>query len=268
MDFGLAHVEVVTDPDTLTLTTHVAGTPAYMSPEQCRSLIVGPSTDLYAFGCILTEMLQGAPPFASSAQVDLMAKQLFAPPPPLHRPVAHEPVPPLLEALRRDLLAKDPTRRPASALETKERLLEALDPERAHQRLPERSRTVHQPRQDRVPRWTDPAPSPTAEPTPDLRPVVVVGEPLSEEQELSLASLGLPRAQGPEARDAVVLVRAPSLATVREAARLGRVLCVADPNAAELRDLVAAGASDVVSAAAPFDAVTEKLLRLARKKRR
>jgi eukaryotic-like serine/threonine-protein kinase len=267
VDFGLAHVDVVTDPDTLTLTTHVAGTPAYMSPEQCRSLVVGPSTDLYAFGCILTEMLQGAPPFASSAQVDLMAKQLFAPPPPLHRPVDREPVPPLLEALRRSLLAKDPSLRPPSALETKERLLEALDPDRARQRLPDRTRAMHQSRTDRVPRWTDPAPPP-AHPSQDLRDVLVVGEPLSDGQELALASLGLRLVGGPEARDVVVLLRTPSVAAVRDAARLGRVLCVADPSAAELRDLVAAGACDVVSAGAPFDAVSDKLLRLARKKRR
>jgi eukaryotic-like serine/threonine-protein kinase len=268
VDFGLAHVDVVTDPDTLTLTTHVAGTPAYMSPEQCRSLVVGPSTDLYAYGCILTEMLQGAPPFASTAQVDLMAKQLFSPPPPLHRPADREPVPPLLEALRRDLLAKEPSRRPGSALETKERLLEALDVDRARQRLPERSRALHQSREERVPRWTDPAPQ-AAAPAPELREIVAVGAALSDQEELALASLGARLSTAPsEARDAVFLLRAPSLAAVREYAARGRVLCVADPTAAELTDLIAAGASDVVSAAAPFETVSQKLLRLARKTRR
>ncbi|WP_437907941.1 protein kinase [Sorangium sp. So ce327] len=48
VDFGLAHLDDPLDAGpTLTSQDMVAGTPEYMSPEQCRSLAVGPSTDLY-----------------------------------------------------------------------------------------------------------------------------------------------------------------------------------------------------------------------------
>src|SRR6185295_5168687 len=59
VDFGLAHVDDARDAGpTLTSKDVIAGTPEYMSPEQCRSLVVGPSADLYSVGCVLTELLQ------------------------------------------------------------------------------------------------------------------------------------------------------------------------------------------------------------------
>src|SRR5690606_7417818 len=115
-DFGLAHVEDPRDNlPTLTQRDAVAGTPSCMSPEQCRSLAVGPSTDLYAFGCLLACMLQGDPPFDGSSPIDVISKQMFAEPPPLERPDGLEPVPPLLERLRLELLAKKAHKRPATA---------------------------------------------------------------------------------------------------------------------------------------------------------
>jgi serine/threonine-protein kinase len=271
VDFGLAHVEVSSDPNTLTMTSHVAGTPSYMSPEQCRSLVVGPSTDLYAFGCILTELLQREPPFASSNQVDLMAKHLFAPPPALKRPTHAEPVPPLLERLRLDLLAKDADNRPQSARETKERLLIALDPARAAQLLPERSQPLHRSREERVPQWTDPAP-PRDQATRAMvtQRLNVFSTPLSETQQLALQSLGFSLVeQGAE--PGINLLSAASmdelLNKVAEKRASGPVLCVADPSAEQLRSLIAAGAADVASSKEGFDGLTKKLLRLARRHR-
>src|SRR6185503_10303200 len=67
LDFGLAHVDDARDAGpTLTSKDVVAGTPDYMSPEQCRSLAVGPSADLYAMGCIMTTLLQLHPPFKAA----------------------------------------------------------------------------------------------------------------------------------------------------------------------------------------------------------
>ena len=271
VDFGLAHVEVSSDPNTLTMTSHVAGTPSYMSPEQCRSLVVGPSTDLYAFGCILTELLQREPPFSSNNQVDLMAKHLFAPPPALKRPADAEPIPALLERLRLDLLAKDAENRPGSARETKERLLIALDPERAAQILPERSLPLHRAREDRVPQWTDPAP-PRDQPTRALgnHRLNVFSTPLSDTQRLALQSLGFSLVeQGAE--PGINLLSATSmdelLRKVAELCATGPVICLADPTSEQLRKLIAAGAADVASSKEGFDGLTKKLLRVARRHR-
>lgn len=158
VDFGLARFR---DPEqndvTMTQVDAVAGTPAYMSPEQCRSLRVTHSTDLYAFGCILTELLQLAPPFVGETVIDTISKHLFSPVPPLARPEGCEPVPQPLERLRRDLLAKLPSQRPLDARTTRARLAAAFsgvalgEPESARDDREARPGSVS--REARLPAW-------------------------------------------------------------------------------------------------------------------
>ena len=70
-DFGLARMESASQS---TKTAGVAGTPAYMSPEQAQGLPTDQRTDIWSFGCVLYEMLTGRSPFAtSSGQVDVFA---------------------------------------------------------------------------------------------------------------------------------------------------------------------------------------------------
>ena len=115
LDFGVAGLL----NQRITRTGVTVGTPAYMAPEQLHSLPATPRTDLYTLGCLLYEMLAGGPVFAATSPAALMRKHLEQAPAPLHRDDLH----PWLDTLVRQLLEKDPARRPADAREAYDRLL-------------------------------------------------------------------------------------------------------------------------------------------------
>jgi serine/threonine protein kinase len=92
----------------------VLGTPAYMAPEQCRGFSeVDARADLYAFGCILFELLAGRPPFLAETGVAVVRMHLEEPPPRVGQLAPH--VPAELDALIAKLLVKDPGGRTPSA---------------------------------------------------------------------------------------------------------------------------------------------------------
>src|SRR5690606_11305730 len=57
-------------------------TPAYMSPEQCTSGVVGGASDQYSLGVVAYEMLTGRPPFTGATMAVLHA-HVHEPPPPI-----------------------------------------------------------------------------------------------------------------------------------------------------------------------------------------
>ncbi|HEX9035095.1 MAG TPA: hypothetical protein VF834_24915, partial [Streptosporangiaceae bacterium] len=105
----------------------VLGTAAYLSPEQASGHPVGPAADLYSLGCVLFEMLTGAPPFSADSAMGVAYRQVHDDPGP---PSARRPgLPARLDQITARLLAKDPADRPASAAAARAGLLASLTPE-------------------------------------------------------------------------------------------------------------------------------------------
>jgi len=91
------------------------GTPSYMSPEQIRGEALDARSDIYAFGCVLFELIAGKPPYQAPNANDLLNKHVSAAVPAVSavNPNATTSVTDLL----RKMLAKKRTDRPASMQE-------------------------------------------------------------------------------------------------------------------------------------------------------
>jgi eukaryotic-like serine/threonine-protein kinase len=82
LDFGLAKAAASAESShSPTLSSEsrdgvLLGTPAYMSPEQVRGRAIDKRTDIWAFGCVLYELLAGRPVFARATIADTIAAVL------------------------------------------------------------------------------------------------------------------------------------------------------------------------------------------------
>ncbi|HUS13329.1 MAG TPA: protein kinase [Pyrinomonadaceae bacterium] len=118
LDFGLAKVFVDETPDTDlshsptlikgTQAGMILGTAAYMSPEQAKGKVVDKRSDIWAFGCVLFEMITGKQSFSGETLTDILASVVRAEPDwnllPASTPVASQ-------RLLRRCLTKDPKQR-------------------------------------------------------------------------------------------------------------------------------------------------------------
>ncbi len=118
MDFGVARLAESTAHHTQA--GLIVGTPTYMSPEQLTGEEVDARTDLYAVGVVLYELLTGTLPLDAPTVMALFAKVLSEDPARPRTVVAD--VPPGLDELIMQLLAKRAEDRPASAAILLERL--------------------------------------------------------------------------------------------------------------------------------------------------
>jgi len=118
LDFGLAHYfsegEAEEKADDETWTQHhrpesFAGTPAYMSPEQIRNKSLDARTDIFAFGCVLYEMLYGEALFSRESTADTIAAILTEDTTLLTS--SHRRIPAAFQQLLNLCLEKDPTLR-------------------------------------------------------------------------------------------------------------------------------------------------------------
>src|SRR4051794_24601805 len=115
-DFGIARAVQRAADDTLTGTGVSVGTPAYMSPEQAAAdREVDARTDIYSLGCVVYEMLTGAPPFPAATAHGVIARLMMEE----QRRVAEvrASVPPRLCTAVQRALAKLPADRFQSAAE-------------------------------------------------------------------------------------------------------------------------------------------------------
>ena len=115
LDFGLAKAfdsrsKLSDSPTITTLGTQVGvvmGTAGYMSPEQARGQPVDARTDIWAFGCVLYEMLTGRRTFDGQTMSDTIARILEREPDWAALP---RTTPPRVRDLLKRCLTKDPVR--------------------------------------------------------------------------------------------------------------------------------------------------------------
>src|SRR6202041_1019194 len=86
-----------TSPALLTSAGTILGTAAYMSPEQARGQLVDKRADVWAFGCVLFELLTGTAPFEGSTVSDVIANVLHTTPNWSALPVGAAPLRGILE---------------------------------------------------------------------------------------------------------------------------------------------------------------------------
>ncbi len=131
LDFGLAKIletEIADEEETAALSSDTAagtllGTMGYMAPEQLRGDPVDTRTDVFAFGCVLYEMLSGRRPFAGGSSADYVSAALRDDPAPLEDSLSVG-----LRAIVRRCLEKRPAARYQGAGELVA-VLETLDPD-------------------------------------------------------------------------------------------------------------------------------------------
>jgi serine/threonine-protein kinase len=128
LDFGLTRPIATQDDRRLTSPGWLVGTPGYMAPEQVFGLETGPSTDLYALGCVAYWLLAGVRPFDAESPGELLRQHVHAPPPPFSQKV-ETPIPAPLETLVMRCLSKDPADRPRDADELSRGLDRCLESE-------------------------------------------------------------------------------------------------------------------------------------------
>ncbi|HET7018736.1 MAG TPA: protein kinase [Streptosporangiaceae bacterium] len=124
IDFGISRPM---DADELTSTGNILGSPGFMSPEQAEGLPIGPPTDIFSLGAVLTFAATGNGPFGSARDTVLLYRVIYTAP-------SLGKVPELIRPLIERCLAMDPAARP-----TPEQIMADLDGQTPAVRYPDDS---------------------------------------------------------------------------------------------------------------------------------
>lgn len=122
LDFGLARAAAETTQSSQSGV--IAGTPAYMAPEQASDASIDHRCDLFSLGCVLYRACTGELPFKGVKPLTILWSLAVTQPPPPRR--INPDVPQALSDLIEKLLAKNPADRPQTAREVSE-ALRAID---------------------------------------------------------------------------------------------------------------------------------------------
>ncbi|MFI6598398.1 protein kinase [Nonomuraea sp. NPDC050536] len=102
IDFGIARAADAS----LTVTSSIVGTPAYMAPEQLAGTVLGPEVDVFAWASVMVFAATGTPPFGNDTLPAVIRRIL-------HDEPQLGDLPQPLRAIVLACLAKDPAARPA-----------------------------------------------------------------------------------------------------------------------------------------------------------
>jgi eukaryotic-like serine/threonine-protein kinase len=112
LDFGIAKLMGEETKNHKTRTGVAMGTACYMSPEQCHGKHVDYRTDIYAFGCIVYEVLTGHVPFDADSYMAILMKHVTEPAPKASE--VNPTLPASIDTSILAMLAKEPAARPKS----------------------------------------------------------------------------------------------------------------------------------------------------------
>ncbi|MDB4942576.1 MAG: serine/threonine protein kinase [Labilithrix sp.] len=207
-DFGLALLRASDAQN-----ERFAGTPIYMSPEQCRGDELDARTDVYACGIMMYELATGQPPFLSDKPIVVVNRHLTMQPPPLAS--LRPDVDPRLEPIVQKTLRKLKEERHESVRALRHDLKTLLGPLHGGFDLAAESARLDEPRlhapEER--RSVAPRSSPTAR-TPSVpppsRPSMPVPGPVSSSRPHATPSGSIPPSRSSQSMRAVQLPAPPS----------------------------------------------------------
>ncbi len=125
LDFGIAKLlhRGLNETDSLTRTGEIFGSPFYMSPEQCHGKPVDHRSDIYSMGCVMFEVLTGAPPFTGETSIATIMMHQSEKPLTLKEASMGREFPKEIEELVASMLEKNPDNRIQSLLDVAQILI-------------------------------------------------------------------------------------------------------------------------------------------------